>query len=142
MPFTIEISNHNLKNKTLPLPKGLSKPADCDRALKSLQSLCFCWCFIPGEIATDIFYLGNDHVSDAFAVSFHSEDLVVVAGGDVELDFGAAAVRVVAIRGCDGGNRVSQGGVLCEGLSAVLSTDAQRSTGRLGKPSKGERTAT
>lgn len=44
-------------------------------------------------------HLSDDHMSHAFAISFHTEDLIVVAGGDVELDFGAAAVRVVGIGG-------------------------------------------
>lgn len=46
-----------------------------------------------------VLHLGNDHVSDAFAIGFHSENLVFVAGGDVELDLGAAAIRVVGVSG-------------------------------------------
>lgn len=54
---------------------------------------------IPKDFPSHILHLSNDDVSDTFAISFHSENLVFVAGGDMKLDFRAAAIRVVGVSG-------------------------------------------
>lgn len=108
---SFEISNNNLK-KNLTLTKGFIKTNRLQSFPKvpNYSHCAYGAVSFQGKLQL---YLSDDHVSDAMAVSFHSEDLVVVAGGDVELDSGAAAVGVVGIRGRDGDNCVSHSGVLC-----------------------------
>lgn len=54
---------------------------------------------IRKDVPSDILHLSDDHVSDAFAISFHPENLVFVARGNMELDFRAATIRVIGVSG-------------------------------------------
>lgn len=52
-------------------------------------------------------------MADAFAISFHTEEVILIAGGDVELDEWAAAVWVIRICCRDVKHCVSHRSVLC-----------------------------
>lgn len=62
-------------------------------------------------------------MADSVAVCFHSENIIIVASSDVELDLGAAAVWVICICCSDGQHCVSDRGVLCKSVVAILHTD-------------------
>lgn len=73
----------------------------------------------------EIRYLNYDQMADAVAVAFHSKNSLVVAGRDVEVDQGAAAVWVISVRGSDAQHRVSHGSVLCQRGTVVLRADTE-----------------
>lgn len=57
-------------------------------------------------------YLSYDQLADAIAVSFHSENAILIASRDVELNEGAAAVCIIGVCCSDGQHPVSQRSVL------------------------------
>lgn len=61
----------------------------------------------------EIPYLSYDQVADAVAISLHSKNTVIIASRDVELDPGAAAVRVISVCCSDGQHCVFNRSVLC-----------------------------
>lgn len=71
---------------------------------------------------TEILHLSNDQVTNTIAVSLHSKHFASVASRDVEIDEGAAAVRVISIWRFDGQHCVSHRSVLCQSVAAILYT--------------------
>lgn len=71
-----------------------------------------CSVVVLQRLRADILYISNDNITDAVAISFHSEEFILVALGNVELDERAAAVWVICVCCPDVKHRVSHRSVL------------------------------
>lgn len=81
-------------------------------------------------------HLSYHQMANACAVSFHDKKVVILAATDVELDTGAATVRVIIVCCFDGQYCVSHRSVLCQSVTAVLLTDKHRGMKKIGQHTK------